>query len=280
MRSLIHYGLAFTLLAIAADAVLVSGDGARRVVFVGAVHALWISGVLTVLVLNVGFLSTIDGRMLSHLNGANIITLGRVFLLPTLGYLIAYGLFALAAPLYLALALSDVADGLWARRRGQVTKLGIIFDPLADVAFHIWVFASMWWAQRIPTWILVIVLLRYGLLIFGGVFLYYVKGQIRVFPTPFGKGTGVLVCAASAALLVFPGPPDSATALPGWIVTALGIVLATTVLHVLAIGWVNLKLPLSDTPVGPQVRGRWARELKKRRSGGGEGRGSRGRRVR
>jgi cardiolipin synthase len=212
------------------------------------------------LVFNVGFLETLDGRPLGHLNGANILTLGRLFLLPLLAYLIGGRRLDLAAPAYLILAATDVLDGLWARWKKQITKLGIVLDPLADVAFHLWVFCALFWAGIIPAWILALVITRYGLLIGGGAFLYLTKGQIRVLPTPFGKATGVLVTAGTLALLIF---PPASVPWVYWVVPTLGVILALTVLHVLAIGWVNLRLPLETDPAPTQVRGRWVQSWRR-----------------
>ncbi|MBU1698820.1 MAG: CDP-alcohol phosphatidyltransferase family protein [Candidatus Eisenbacteria bacterium] len=260
MRSLIHYGVSFALLSLIADWLLVYPAGPYPFIIMAAVHSLWISALLMLLVFNVGFLETLDGRPLGRLNGANILTLGRLLLLPLLAYLIGVRQFSLAAPLYLILAATDVLDGLWARWKKQITKLGIVLDPLADVAFHLWVFGALSWAGLIPPWILVLVLIRYALLIGGGIFLYLTKGQIRVLPTPFGKATGVLITAATMVLLV---SPASSNGWLDWIVRGLGVILLLTVLHVIAIGWVNLRLPLQTDPAPTQVRGRWAQSLKK-----------------
>ncbi|MBD3334996.1 MAG: hypothetical protein GF355_05725 [Candidatus Eisenbacteria bacterium] len=208
-----------------------------------------------------GFLETLDGRSLSHLNGANIVTVGRLYLLPAMCYAIIEGRLPVAAAAYAVLALSDVLDGLWARWKGQVTKLGIVLDPLADAAFHMWAFAGLALAEMIPVWLLALVLVRYLLLIGGGILLYWIKGQIRVLPTPFGKTTGVLTVLATFVLLAYPGDPR---ARPAEILWFLGIILALTVLHVVAIGWVNLKLPVTEAPARTQVHGRWAKSLQRR----------------
>lgn len=264
MRSVIHYGVAFAGLGLVVNGFVAGPDGLLPFMILSAIHVLWVFGFVALMVFNVGFLETLDGRQVKQLNGANIITLGRLVLLPALGYLIVDRHFAVAGAAYLALAFSDVVDGLWARWRGQVTKLGIVLDPLVDVAFHLWAFASLWKAQLIPLWILILVLIRYALLLVGGVGLYLGKGQIRIFPTPFGKVTGVLMTAACAALLLFPGV-DGRAGTPAWVVNGLGVIMAATVAHVVAIGWVNLRLPLREEPAVPRVRGRIAESIRRKR---------------
>jgi phosphatidylglycerophosphate synthase len=255
MRSLIHYGVAYALLALALNVGLVGSRGFLYFFLVAAAHLIWISSLLTLLVFNVGFLETLDGKPLRHLNGANIVTLGRLFFLPTMAYLIVQGARPAAGLVYLFLALTDVLDGLWARWRGQITKLGIVLDPLVDVAFHVWAFVALWFAEMLPTWILSLVLIRYGLLVGGGIVLYLAKGQIRVLPTPLGKLTGILTTTLCAYLLLWPHR------FPGWGYQLLGGILAVTILHVVAIGWVNIRRPLVAPPAPAQVRGRWARTL-------------------
>jgi cardiolipin synthase len=264
MRSVIHYGVAFAGVGLVVNGLVAGPDGFLPFAILSAIQLIWVFGFIALMVFNVGFLETLDGRQLRHLNGANILTLGRLVLLPALGYLIAYRHFSVAGVAYLVLAFTDVVDGLWARWRGQVTKLGIVFDPLVDVAFHLWAFAALWKADLVPGWILILVLIRYALLLVGGVGLYLGKGQIRIFPTPFGKVTGILITAGCAALLFFPGGEGRPGA-PAWVVQGMGVIVAATVAHVLAIGWVNLRLPLRAEPAVPQVRGRFAQSIRRKR---------------
>jgi len=70
-------------------------------------------------------------------NLPNALTVLRIFLVPVLvvvlltrartdeGLILGMGIFGLAV-------LTDYLDGFFARRRNQVTKLGILLDPIAD----------------------------------------------------------------------------------------------------------------------------------------------------
>ena len=74
------------------------------------------------------------------MNLPNFITLIRIFGIPVLIWLLsssalssAFGQKELtASALFIALMLTDTLDGYFARRRGQVTTLGTLLDPLAD----------------------------------------------------------------------------------------------------------------------------------------------------
>jgi CDP-diacylglycerol--glycerol-3-phosphate 3-phosphatidyltransferase len=68
-------------------------------------------------------------------NLPNALTLFRILLVPVLMKVqlgrIPYGKF-LAAAIFIVAALTDSLDGYIARKRKQVTRVGILLDPLAD----------------------------------------------------------------------------------------------------------------------------------------------------
>src|SRR5574337_659368 len=74
------------------------------------------------------------------MNLPNFITLIRIFGIPVLIWLLSsnamgseFGQKELtASALFIALSLTDTLDGYLARKRGQVTTLGTLLDPLAD----------------------------------------------------------------------------------------------------------------------------------------------------
>ena len=65
-------------------------------------------------------------------NVPNALTLIRFGLALTVITLIPFGYFGSAAIVFLVAASTDWMDGYWARKYGQVTKLGRIFDPFVD----------------------------------------------------------------------------------------------------------------------------------------------------
>jgi len=65
-----------------------------------------------------------------------------------------------ALAVFILAALTDVADGIVARTRNQVTDFGKFMDPLAD---KILTFAAMLWFVEIgmiPAWLVLIVIIR------------------------------------------------------------------------------------------------------------------------
>ncbi len=69
------------------------------------------------------------------------------------------GLF-LGAAIFGLGVLTDYFDGYFARRRNQVTKLGILLDPLADKLLTAAAFLSLLERGAIPAWMVLIILGR------------------------------------------------------------------------------------------------------------------------
>lgn len=99
----------------------------------------------------------------SYMNIALILTLGRVLLGPVFLILYLYhtklGISLLALPfilitLVVIAELSDLFDGMAARRRDQVTELGKILDPMADSIFRLSVFFTLTQGfVKLPLWL-------------------------------------------------------------------------------------------------------------------------------
>jgi len=62
----------------------------------------------------------------------NKVTSFRVLATPIVFLLILYGYYGLGAFAFLFVAFTDAVDGSLARTKNQITKFGILFDPLAD----------------------------------------------------------------------------------------------------------------------------------------------------
>jgi len=119
--------------------------------------------------------AAIDGKWL---NLANMFTALRVALAPFIILLLLYkGTLpfnvsnTLAAGLiFIIAALTDKADGYYARKNDAVTKLGQFLDPLADKLLMIPVMITLWyigWNSHtvlLPLWVLLVVVAREALI--------------------------------------------------------------------------------------------------------------------
>lgn len=97
------------------------------------------------------------------LNLPNALTFGRILVIPVVLWLIDQGTprdCVYAALVYSAAAITDLLDGMLARRMGIVSVLGKFLDPLAD---KLLVMATLVWLVpmgRIPEWAVVLLLAR------------------------------------------------------------------------------------------------------------------------
>jgi len=96
-------------------------------------------------------------------NLPNALTLLRIFLVPVLVVVLLTraggGVFPGAAIFGLAV-LTDYLDGYFARRRNQVTRLGILLDPIADKLLTAAAFLSLVEMGLVPAWMVMIILGR------------------------------------------------------------------------------------------------------------------------
>lgn len=96
-------------------------------------------------------------------NLPNSLTLFRIFLVPILVVILLTkfeGKELWGVGVFLIAALTDVLDGWLARRRGQVTNLGMLLDPLADKLLVSAAFISLVEEHIAPAWMVVIIIGR------------------------------------------------------------------------------------------------------------------------
>jgi CDP-diacylglycerol---glycerol-3-phosphate 3-phosphatidyltransferase len=98
-------------------------------------------------------------------NLPNALTVLRIFLVPVLVVVLLTrartdkGLF-LGVAIFGVAVLTDYLDGYFARRRNQVTRLGILLDPIADKLLTAAAFLSLVEMDAVPAWMVMIILGR------------------------------------------------------------------------------------------------------------------------
>lgn len=93
----------------------------------------------------------------------NLLSFVRLLLAIVLFFVIERGYYPAATALFLVAASTDWVDGWWARRFGQVSRLGRIFDPLVDkviVCGAYVLLAGRDGASAIAPWMAVVVVVR------------------------------------------------------------------------------------------------------------------------
>lgn len=89
------------------------------------------------------------------MNPSNSLTLLRICLVPVLVVVLLtrteHGLW-IGAGIFGVGVLTDYLDGYLARRRGQVTRLGILLDPIADKLLTTAAFIALVELKTVPAW--------------------------------------------------------------------------------------------------------------------------------
>ncbi len=137
------------------------------------------------------------------MNLPNALTLLRIFLVPVLVVVLltrAEGGLFLGAGIFGLGVLTDYLDGYFARRRNQVTKLGILLDPLADKLLTAAAFLSLVEMGLAPAWMVMIILGRE--LAVTGLRNVAAGRGILIAASPLGKGKMVSQVVAIFLLLL------------------------------------------------------------------------------
>ena len=90
----------------------------------------------------------------------NLITLGRILLVPVVVWAIVSGEMLGAFLLFLLAGISDAVDGFLAKRFQMKSELGAYLDPLADKALIVSIYISLGIAQALPIFLVILVVSR------------------------------------------------------------------------------------------------------------------------
>jgi cardiolipin synthase len=133
-----------------------------------------------------------------HMSLPNLITIGRILLVPLTIWLIVSGEFLFAFLAFIIAGISDGVDGFIAKRYHLKTQLGAYLDPLADKLLLVSIYVSLGLQQVMPAWLVILVASR-DVLIIGAVVLSWIVGKpLKMQPLFVSK-------ANTAAQIVFAG---------------------------------------------------------------------------
>lgn len=117
----------------------------------------------------------------------NLITLGRILMVPVVVWAIIYGELWLAFVLFLAAGVSDAVDGYLAKRFNMASELGAYLDPLADKTLIVSIYVTLGIAGKIPLWLVILVVSR-DIMIIGAIMLSWLLGSpLKVKPLLVSK---------------------------------------------------------------------------------------------
>lgn len=126
---------------------------------------------------------------------ADKLSLLRILLIPVFVSLLMYSqsddrLRYFALGVFIAAVLTDFFDGLAARIRKDKSRIGKVLDPLADKLLLLTAFVCLYALDfRIPLWLVLIVVSRDLIILLGVMILNFLKVEIAIAPSMWGKLT-------------------------------------------------------------------------------------------
>lgn len=131
----------------------------------------------------------------------NIITLGRILLVPIIVWAIASNQMEIAFAIFVIAGVSDAVDGFLAKRFNMASELGALLDPLADKALLVSIFISLGLWGAVPLWLVILVVSR-DIMIVGAVIVSWLFDKpIPMKPLMVSKlNTGAQVAFAALVL--------------------------------------------------------------------------------
>jgi CDP-diacylglycerol--glycerol-3-phosphate 3-phosphatidyltransferase len=183
------------------------------------------------------------------LNLPNALTVLRIFLVPVLvvvlltrpegGLFLGAGIFGLAV-------LTDYLDGYFARRRNQITRLGILLDPIADKLLTAAAFLSLVEMGLVHAWMVMIILGRE--LAVTGLRNVAAGRGVLIPASPLGKGK--MVSQVTAIFMLLLSRPFPVLDVPAQLV--LWVVVGLTVLSGVDYFWRFGRGILRGSPAPPE----------------------------
>lgn len=146
-------------------------------------------------------------RNLSDLpvNLPNVITLGRVILVPVIFWLLVSGETLLAFYAFVVAGVSDAVDGFLAKRFGWQTELGAYLDPLADKLLIVSIFVALGVAEKLPLWLVIAVVSRDILIVAGVVLAWLLDNPLTIRPIVVSKANTAAQIVLAATVLADEG---------------------------------------------------------------------------
>ncbi len=121
------------------------------------------------------------------MNLPNLLTIGRVFAVPVVVWLIVSGELLWAFWLFSLAAITDGVDGAIARAWNQRTELGAYLDPIADKALLVSIYVTLAIIEEIPRSVAILVVFR-DLVIVGAVILsWLIERPLPIEPLKISK---------------------------------------------------------------------------------------------
>jgi len=134
-------------------------------------------------------------------NIPNLITLGRILLVPVIIWAITSGQMAAAFFLFVIAGISDAIDGFLAKRFHMQSEMGALLDPLADKALLVSIYIALGIWSAIPRWLVILVVSRDIMIVAAVIVSWLFDKPVPMKPSMVSKLNTVAQVAFAALVL-------------------------------------------------------------------------------
>ncbi|MGO4525047.1 CDP-alcohol phosphatidyltransferase family protein [Microvirga sp. 2MCAF35] len=131
----------------------------------------------------------------------NIITIGRLILVPIVIVMIMQQRWATAFALFVVAGISDAVDGFIARKFDMRSEFGAYIDPLADKSLLVSIYVTLAIVGAIPGWLAIVVVSRDAMIVAAVLLSWVMSRPVAIKPLIVSKlNTGAQLAFAAYAL--------------------------------------------------------------------------------
>ncbi|HEX8416848.1 MAG TPA: CDP-alcohol phosphatidyltransferase family protein [Methylobacterium sp.] len=131
----------------------------------------------------------------------NLITIGRLILVPFVVAMIVQGEWTLAFAAFVVAGVSDAVDGFIARRFSMKSELGAYIDPLADKALLVSIYVALAVQGVLPGWLAIVVVSRDAMIFAAIVVSWLMHRPVAIRPLLISKLNTAAQIAFAALVL-------------------------------------------------------------------------------
>jgi cardiolipin synthase (CMP-forming) len=117
----------------------------------------------------------------------NLITIGRLIIVPLVIVMIGQGRWAAAFILFAVAGISDAIDGFIARRFDMRSEFGAYMDPFADKALLVSIYVTLSVVGVVPAWLAIIVVSRDVMIVSAIILSWVMARPVEIKPLAVSK---------------------------------------------------------------------------------------------
>jgi cardiolipin synthase (CMP-forming) len=131
----------------------------------------------------------------------NIITIGRLIIVPFVIVMIMQQRWSTAFILFVVAGVSDAVDGFIARNFNQKSEFGAYIDPIADKALLVSIYVTLAVVGAIPSWLAIVVVSRDAMIVAAVLLSWVMSRPVEIKPLLVSKlNTAAQIAFAAFAL--------------------------------------------------------------------------------